>query len=567
MVMVDGGHLVGKALANEGIEKAFVLCGGHVMPIFYGMRAADIEIIDVRHECSAVYAAIAYTRASGKPAVVVTTAGPGVGNTPAGMMEASSLNVPVIQIGGAVSTNMRDAGDLQDMETLTLMESCSKWARKVNATERLPYYVSMAYRQMMDGSPGPVYLEIPTDLVRRQVDEDKVTFPPKYQIRLASGGDEAALEEAADLLASAARPAIIVDDGARWSLGDDANAVAELSDYLKVPVGVGGNLCRGLFGSEVENPLLRTNAIGGADVVLALGCRFDFRHGGGRAIPADAKVIQVHTDVHQIGFNVRADVGIFGSTGAVTRNILEKVKVRTNPKAGDPWTGKVVPGGAVARLPADYASTKTPTHPARAAGEVGRFLEEDAADWTIVSDGGEVSVWFGGATTATRPGQMHASGPNGTIGTGPCLVVGAWVADRKPVLWFTGDGSFGFYPMELDTMARLGIPVVCVIANNSSWGMIHIEEKNLRTEEVGSYGPCNVTLASMRNYEAMAGMWGGYGEKVTEADEILPAVRRAAAAALEQKLPAIVNVEVDDESPSPFIAPYINMLKAQRAAH
>jgi len=103
MTMLDGGALVGKALANEGVEKAFVLCGGHIMPIFYGLRNAGIEIIDMRHEAAAVYAAIGYTRASGKAAVVITTAGPGVGNTPAGMMEASSMGIPLLQIGGAVA--------------------------------------------------------------------------------------------------------------------------------------------------------------------------------------------------------------------------------------------------------------------------------------------------------------------------------------------------------------------------------------------------------------------------------------------------------------------------------
>ena len=300
MAMVDGGHLIGKALANEGIEKAFVLCGGHVMPIFYGMRDNGIEIIDVRHECAAVYSAIAYTRASGKPAVVVTTAGPGVGNTPAGMMEAGSLNIPVLQIGGAVSMAMRDAGDLQDMDTLTLMESCCKWAKKVSATERLPFYVSMAFRHALDGAPGPVYLEVPTDLVSRVVEEDKVNYPQSYRADFVSGGDDLLIEEAADLLASAERPAIIVDEGARSSLGDDAGAISDLSDYLKVPVGVNGSQCRGIFGSEAENPLLRINASGGADVVLALGCRFDFRHGGGRGIPKDAKDPKEHAQTYGV---------------------------------------------------------------------------------------------------------------------------------------------------------------------------------------------------------------------------------------------------------------------------
>ena len=344
MAMLDGGELFARALVNEGIEKAFVLCGGHIMPIFYGMRNAGIEIIDMRHECSAVYAAIAYTRASGKPAVVVTTAGPGVGNTAAGMMEAESLNVPVLQIGGAVAMAKRDAGDLQDMNTLLLMESISKWAKKITSTARIPEYVSMAFRHATDGAPGPVYLEVPTDLVFAKVDEASVHFPENYRANLLSGGDDALVEEAADLLANAERPAMIVDDGARWSLGDDTGAIAELSDYLKMPVGVGGNLCRGLFGNEAENPLIRTNAIHGADVVVALGCRFDFRIGSGRQIPADAKVIQIHTDMRQIGFNVRADLAIAGASGAVTKKILDHVKGKRNPKADDPWTGKVNPG-------------------------------------------------------------------------------------------------------------------------------------------------------------------------------------------------------------------------------
>ncbi len=339
MAMVDGGELFGRALANEGIEKAFVLCGGHIMPIFYGMRAAGIEIVDVRHECSAMYAAIAYTRASGKAAVVVTTAGPGVGNTPAGMMEAESLNIPVLQIGGAVAMDKRDAGDLQDMSTLSLMESCSKWARKLTSTHRIPEYVAMAFRHAHDGSPGPVYLEVPTNLVFAKVDEATVNFPQQYRAHTIPAGDIAAIRQAADYLAAAERPAMIVDEGARWSIGDDAGAVAELSDYLQMPVGVTGNLCRGLFGDELANPLLNTNAAAEADVVLALGCKFDFRLQSGLGISPSAKVIQVHTDTRQIGFNLRADVGIVGGTGPVTRQILKVVQETRNPKAGEGWTG------------------------------------------------------------------------------------------------------------------------------------------------------------------------------------------------------------------------------------
>jgi len=293
MGAIDGGALFGKALVNEGVEKAFVLSGGHIMPIFYGMREAGIEIIDMRHECAAVYAAIAYTRASGKMAVVVTTAGPGVGNTPAGMLEAASMSIPLLQIGGAVAMSKRDAGDLQDMSTLTLMESCCKWARKITSTVRIPEYVAMAFRQAMGASPGPVYLEAPTDLVFAKVEEESVRFPAHSLSQAVPSGEAELIEEAAELLTHAERPAMIVDEGARWSMGKHAGAVAALSEYLKMPVGIVGSACRGLFGDESANPLLKTRAFSKADVVLALGCRFDYRLRLGRAIPKDATVIQV----------------------------------------------------------------------------------------------------------------------------------------------------------------------------------------------------------------------------------------------------------------------------------
>ncbi len=543
MSLVDGGVLFGKALQNEGVEKAFVLCGGHIMPIFYGMRDVGIEIIDMRHECAAMYAAIAYTRASGKPAVVVTTAGPGVGNTPAGMMEAEALGIPLLHIGGAVTTRRRDAGELQDMSTLNVMETCSKWARKIAITDRIPEYVSMAFRHAMDSNPGPVYLEIPMDLVYAKVEEEKVKFPLNYRADTIPGGDAAAVQAAAELLANAQRPAMLIDDGARFTIGENADAVAALSDYLKMPVTVSGSSCRGLFGDESEDPLLRTYGVGGADVVLTMGCRFDFRLGYGAMIPADAKVIQVHTDMRQIGFNVRADIGIVGGSGPVASQLLGVVKTMGDRKEGDPWTGKLQKG---ARLPGNPGYTKegTPIHPGRCAGEVSKFIEEEGRDWTIISDGGEASGWIGGTLTARRPGQLHSTGANGTIGTGPCLAIGAWAANRKPVLWYTGDGSFGFYSIEMDTMAKLGIPVVCVISNDSGWGMIRLGESRMRAKEIEEKGHCNVDLHHMRAYEKIAAVYDGHGEMVTDPAEIVPAIKRAVA----NGKPSIINVEVDKEA-------------------
>ncbi|MCP3988827.1 MAG: thiamine pyrophosphate-binding protein [Actinomycetia bacterium] len=556
MGKVDGGSLVGRTLADEGVEQAFVLCGGHIMPALYGMRNAGIEIIDMRHECSALYAAIAYTRATGKIAAVITTAGPGVGNTAAGMMEADSMNIPVVHIGGAVALAKRDAGDLQDMSTLGLMESISKWARKVTIADRIPEYVSMAFRHATDANPGPVYLEIPTDLLFTKVDEASLRPSMPSPAAAIAAGHPDLIEQAAELLAGAERPALLLDDGARPTIGSDAAAVADLSDHLKMPVGIAGNGCRGLFGNESSNRLLNTNAMRSADVVLAMGCRFDYRWGHGRSIAKEAKVIQVHTDRSQIGFNVRADIAIVGGTGPVARQLLDSVGSMREAETGDSWVGPVG-GKTTADLPEVYRDPKTPIHPARCAGEAAKFLEEMGRDWSLVIDGGEASVWMGGASTAYKGGQIHATGPNGTIGTGPGLAIGAWAATGKPVLWYTGDGSFGFYSMEMETMARLGMPVVCVISNDSSWGMISLVEKHIRPEEIEEMGSCNTDLHPMRAYEKIVAMWDGHGEQVTDPDEILPAIKRAAA----NGRPSIVNVQIDNESLSPFISPYVEMVK------
>lgn len=559
MAMVDGGALVGKALANEGVEKAFVLCGGHIMPIFYGMRNAGIEIIDMRHECSAIYAAIAYTRTSGKAAVVVTTAGPGVGNTPAGMNEAESMGIPLLHIGGAVTTTKRDAGDLQDMETLNLMESCSKWARKITRTERIPEYISMAYRQALSSPTGPAYLEIPTDLLFVQVEEEKTVFPVNYRTNAIPYCDPALIDQAADMLLKAQHPILLLDDGARYSIGDCAVSIEKLSDYLKIPISMFGSLCRGLFGDEYTNPLLKSDimTMTMSDLVVSMGVRFDWRYGFGNLIPADAKVIQIHTDARQIGYNRPADLGIVGGAGPAAKQLLTAVKAKQKKPVDRSWTGAEDSKGGTAQLIDDYRTKGIPMHPARCAGEVCRFLEEEGRDWNIICDGGEAAVWMGFAATVSRPGQFHATGPNGTVGTGPGLAIGAWTANRKPVLWYTGDGSFGFYAMEMDTMAKLGIPVICVISNDSSWGMIKLTESFIRPEEIRTKGHCNVELHHMRAYEKMAAMWDGYGEHVNDPDQIIPAIRRAVA----NGKPSIINVEVDKVSVSPMIAAYLNMIK------
>ncbi|MHA1916511.1 MAG: thiamine pyrophosphate-binding protein [Candidatus Hodarchaeales archaeon] len=549
MGLINGGALFGKALKNEGIEKAFTLVGGHIMPILHGMRNEGIEITDMRHECAAMYAAIACARASGKPVVVVTTAGPGVLNTVAGMLEAQGCCMPIIHIGGAATMDGLKRGELQDQPTLQVQETCSKWAHRITNPASIPYFVAMALRHAMDGTPGSVYLEVPVDIVHRRVNEKKVEFPVNSQAKEMPCGDAKLIEAAADLLVNSKCPMAIIGDGARFSIQDHASDISALSDYLKMPLRVRGSACKGLFGDEYKNLLFRSGGLLEADVVLSMGIRFDFGIGYGRIFQPKTKIIQVHTDSTQIGFNLRADIGIIGGAGAVAKQLLDAVKEKKDKSMAVSWANQ--PKTSVLESLSEKCYTEgSPIHPSRLVGEVVKFLAGDGKDWDFVLDGGDISVhmWDSGAMLAHRPGQIHTGSPNGMIGMGPGQVVGTWIANRKPVLLLTGDGSFGFYSMEVDTMARLGIPAVVVISNDGAWGMIRLDEKHTTPEEVEARGHCNTELldgeGNIRAYEKMVAMWGGHGEMVCDPEEIIPAIKRAAA----NGKPSIINVEVDREA-------------------
>ncbi|MBT3255182.1 MAG: thiamine pyrophosphate-binding protein [Deltaproteobacteria bacterium] len=563
MGKVDGGIvLFAKALKKENVECVFTLCGGHIMPIFYGLCELGIRIIDFRHECTAAYAADAYARITGRPGIVLTTAGPGVADTVSAMLESLHAGNPVIHIGGASPVRENETGPLQDMPTLAVMADCTKWARKIYSTERIPEYVGMAFRHALDDFCGPVYLEIGSDILARKMDEDKVNFPINYRTEAQPYGDPALIAEAADLLVNAECPALVLGNGARYSLEDGKDEIAELVEYLKLPVG-SQELARGLIRDESVNPQYNMMyAIRGADVVLALGVDFDFRVGKGKPplFNNDVRIIQVLPDKTKIGYNAPAEIGIVGGAGAVAKQILAVVKSKTGKKEDLTWLRKA---GEMTEKGLKYwregfNAEGIPMSPGRCAAQVAMFLDAEGQDWTVICDGGDASQWIKTAVTAHRPYQVINFGPNGTIGAGAGFSVGAYAANNKPVLYYTGDGSFGFYAMEFDTMARFDMPVVCVISNDSAWGMIKLSEGVARREYIQEKGHCNVDLSHMRAYEKMPEMWGGHGERVTDPEEIIPAIKRAVA----NGKPAIINVQVDKENMSPVTRSFGIAMKA-----
>jgi len=217
---VNAGRIIAKMLKAEGVDCIFTLPGGHIMNIYYGCRAEGITVIDTRHEAVAAHAADAYARITGKPGVVVTTAGPGVTNATTAMVEARASGSPVIHIGGCAPQQGRDTGDLQSLNTVEIMSTVCKWSRSILEGKRAAEYVSMAFRQAMAGTPGPVYLEISSDVIGDEFDIEEVNFPTKYRAGKQAGGNPEVVLEAAELLAEAKSPLLILGDSARFSADD-----------------------------------------------------------------------------------------------------------------------------------------------------------------------------------------------------------------------------------------------------------------------------------------------------------------------------------------------------------
>ncbi|MDR1135221.1 MAG: thiamine pyrophosphate-binding protein [Clostridiales Family XIII bacterium] len=556
-MIVNGGRLFARQLKNEGVEQIFTLCGGQIMPVIYGCRAEGIKVIDVRHENAGVYAADAYARATGKPGVMLATVTPGVMQTMQGVFEARAAGSPVLTISASVGVGDFDSGAEQDMgmDTVTILKSNTLWAAKIFEAHRIPEYVTKAFRQMLGAAPGPAYLEVPVNIMKATLDMDDVKFPEKSRVSTQSFGDPSLIDEAAELLIHAKQPVLVAGDAAVFTSGGGRAAVEALSSHLNMPV-YATTMARGWFGSE-DNALFRIGegALCEADVIINLAAAMNFRLNNGQPplINENAKFIQIHPDVRMIGFNCPAHVGIVAGAGAGAGQLLAAIKAKSHGRADGKWAKKAE------ALHNDYRADWNegyqfkdinPMHPARLAAEVSDFLNEEAPDWSVAVDGGDAYEWFLRTVRARRPGQIAAYAANGTIGVGQGFAIGQWFAHGKPVLEYTGDGSIGFYLGEFDTMARFGIPVICVVSNDAQWGMVKMAETMRSADEVKD-GYIATTLVE-RRYEKIAEVFGGYGEYVEDINEVKPAIRRAYASGK----PSIINVKVAAGYPCPFTVMY-----------
>jgi len=524
---VTGNEILARALREHGVDLVFFLMGGPMIDAENACLAAGVRMIDVRHEQAAAMMATAYSRVLGRPSVCMAASGPGTTNLVTGVAHAFVDCAPVIAIGGSSPVSQYGMGAFQEMDQVAMMRPITRWAERAYDARRIPELLAAAFRHAFAAQPGPVYLDMPGDVLYRDVDPSDVRWVEPDVTRQRPSGDPQLVDRAIGLLEQAERPVLIAGSGILWSAAaGELQAWVERSKmpFWTTPQG------RGVI--PEDHPLCflnaRATAFREADLVFVIGTRLNYVIDFGRPprIAADARMIQIDVDPAELGRTRHVDVGIAGDARAVLGQLLDAADRRLTGRY-DRWVTYLADLNEEKRLDAErtMSTGQLPIHPLRLCREVRNFLERDAI---LCVDGQEI-LNFGRQSIPTYlPGHRLNSGPFGTMGVGLPFGLGAKVArpDRQVVV-LHGDGSMGLNAMELDTAVRHRINVLTVVSNNGGW--------------TASDRPKAGRDLGYTRFDLVAQALGCHGEHVEHPDEISPALARAA----QSGRPAVVNVVTD----------------------
>jgi len=548
--VISGGHLVAKALKNEGVDTIFTLCGGHIIDIYDGCLDEGIRIVDVRHEQTAAHAADGYARQTGKLGCVVTTAGPGCTNAMTGIATAFRSESPVLHIGGQSSLMQHKMGSLQDLPHVEMMTPITKFAAGVMSTERVADMISMAARECFSGAYGPSYLEIPRDVLDKEIPVETATVPKPghYRASVKSIGDPDDIKKLGDILMNSKSPAMLVGSQVFMSRGHQA--AIDLARSLNIALYMNG-ASRGILppGDPHYFNRTRSSAFKKADVIVIVGTPFDFRMGYGKRISNDATLIHIDQDYRTVGKNRDISIGLAGDPGAILEAVHKEVA--SNKKNGSEnrksWLDELRSEEIerTEKLMPMFKSEESPIHPYRLAWEINEFLTEETI---YIGDGGDIVTISAQAVQPRSPGNWMDPGALGSLGVGTGFAMAAGLANPdKEVVCLYGDGSFGMTVFDMETANRFGAPYIAIVGNNSHMNQIRYGQITKYGEERGNIGN---KLGDVP-FSGFAEMLGGYGAEIREPQEIQPALQKARESVKSTGKSAVINVWVNPDEYAP----------------
>jgi acetolactate synthase-1/2/3 large subunit len=548
---VMGADVLVKCLIREGVRFVFGIPGGQLCPILDGIRRfgqeAGLQFVMTRHEQAAAHMADAYARATGQPGVCIGTVGPGAADLVPGVYAAWADSIPMIVLTAQNQTwkSYPERGSMQSLDQIGLFEPITKWSARVTHWKRIPELVQRAFRMAISGRPRPVHLDLHVDVLVATGDELSLVYRPapaeRYRPDRGPVAQPELIEQAARMLVAAERP--LIHPGGGVLRAEAWDEVRELAEHLSAPVTTSQG-ARGVL--PEDHPLCLVaggyGALGAqaiADLVLLVGGRLGDVDFWGQppfwGEPEQQKLIQIDIEPENVALNRPVDLALLGDAKATLRALVEAVQRLTSPipERADMAEYRAAQEAWLAQFLVQAESDEKPIHPLRLVRDVRAFFPRDAI---CVVDGGNTNVWAHYLNRVYEPRSFLWAADSGHLGTGLPYAIGAKLAQPERVVYaICGDGAFALNMQELETAARLKLPLLVIVANDRQWGMI-------KAAQMAAYDAryIGVDFEDVR-YDQVAQAMGCWGERVEAPEEIGPALERAAASGK----PAILDVLVD----------------------
>ncbi len=527
-----GGRLIARRLKAHGVSRLFTLSGGHLFSIYDGCREEGIDIVDVRHESTAAFAAEGWAKVTREVGVCALTAGPGVTNGMSAIASAQANHSPMVVLGGRAPTLRWGQGSLQELDHVPFVRPLTKLAATPGSTEEIPGLVDEAFAAALAPHSGPTFVDFPMDYVFMEAVEPEQAGPARHPDAAAVGAASESIERAGELLRGAERPVIMAGTDMYWGHGEEA--LVELAETLRIPVFLNG-LARGCLAADHELffSRVRSQALKGADVAIVIGVPMDFRLAFGGAFGEDTEIVVVDSAEPERDHPRAVAAECYGAVAATLEGIVAAAGAKV--LASERWVTELraAEGERREAEQAEMQDDRAPLHPMRLYAELGAALDRDAI---VIGDGGDFVSYAGRVIDSYQPGCWLDPGPFGCLGTGPGYALAAKLAHpERQVVLLLGDGAFGFSGMEFDTLARHGANIVGVIGNNGIWGLEKHPMEFLYGYSVAA------DLRPETRYDEVVQALGCHGEMVGRAQDVRPALERA----FSSGRPALVNVLTD----------------------
>jgi thiamine pyrophosphate-dependent acetolactate synthase large subunit-like protein len=540
----------------EGINTLFGIPDPNFVHMFHAAEERGWTVVAPHHEESAGFMAEAVSRMTGKPGLAIGTLGPGLANLAGAIMCAKVENSPVIFLGGqrARITEQRvRRGRIQFVSQVPLLAPSVKYSASIEYADQTDEIVRHALRVAQSGTPGPAYIEYPSHVILEELDVPEPLPPDAYRL-VNQGASAQMIEKAVELVRKAEQPILLVGHAVHTNrAGESVEALAKLMNCPVVQTSGGTSFIKGLEDRTFPYGFSPSavDAVVKSDLVVAIGTELGepVHYGKGRhwlANEANRKWISIELDPTAIGVNRRIDVPLVGDLRAIVPQLVDALKGSPRQPTAE-LSGWIADDAARIKELAESAPGGTPLHTARFVVEATRAFPEDGI---MVRDGG-ATVIFQWTYSQAKPHDVVWNQNFGHIGTGLPYAVGASVADgrKRPVMLLTSDSSFMFAIAELETAARLQLPLVCVVGVDNQWGLEVGVYK--RTFGQGSL-ETGVHWSKDVRFDKIAEGFGCHGEYVEKEEEIGPAIERAYASGKT----AVVHVCIDPKANSEEMPKY-----------